>query len=390
MLALSSVAADGDGPAQATRRPPPSVARAVAEPSRPRRPPPTRSRDARAGRRTEPAPTTEPTRRTGDRCPAAGPGSSPTSASWSPTTAAPTPARSACWGRPRPTDGQARCAPPRPVRAARQRGPDRLRADRHGRRRAPGEDGDFSHDIARADVQRYIDAAHRARRAAAPRHPARPAGFLSVVAAGSGRSRTRTSAWRSTPSGGWAAAACPASGSGRSRATEVDRVSNWLSTLVRIEKLPQKLFVLHQFRTDMIEDIEDISAARRPGDGPARRRLRHPGAEAGHLPRGRSGRGSSSWASSCSTTRTSGCCSPASCAAIRPTGAVRQLPVARFVRGPICRDVRPWTGGVHGATVDMRRCPAMSRRHTFRARPASTDRAATATRIGFSSPWSLV
>ena len=41
-------------------------------------------------------------------------------------------------------------------------------------------------------------------------------------------------------------------------ATEVNRVSTWLSTLVKIEKLPQKLFVLHQFRTDMIEDIETV------------------------------------------------------------------------------------------------------------------------------------
>jgi hypothetical protein len=42
-------------------------------------------------------------------------------------------------------------------------------------------------------------------------------------------------------------------------AAEVDRVSTWLSTLVRIEDLPQKLFVLHQFRTDMIEDMGDIT-----------------------------------------------------------------------------------------------------------------------------------
>ena len=45
-------------------------------------------------------------------------------------------------------------------------------------------------------------------------------------------------------------------------ATEVDRVSKWLSTLVRIEDLPQKLLVLHQFRTDMIEDIGKVTPRR--------------------------------------------------------------------------------------------------------------------------------
>ena len=31
---------------------------------------------------------------------------------------------------------------------------------------------------------------------------------------------------------------------------------------MKVEKLPQKLFVLHQFRTDMIEDIDDGQSPR--------------------------------------------------------------------------------------------------------------------------------
>ena len=38
-------------------------------------------------------------------------------------------------------------------------------------------------------------------------------------------------------------------------ADEVNRTSAWLSRLTADHDLPEKLFVLHQFRTDMIEDI---------------------------------------------------------------------------------------------------------------------------------------
>ena len=38
-------------------------------------------------------------------------------------------------------------------------------------------------------------------------------------------------------------------------ATEVNRVSYWLKDLVKAEQLPQKLFVLHQFRSDMIKNV---------------------------------------------------------------------------------------------------------------------------------------
>jgi hypothetical protein len=46
-------------------------------------------------------------------------------------------------------------------------------------------------------------------------------------------------------------------------ADEVNRTSLWLSRLVRRESLPQKLFVLHQFRLTMLPDIARI--VHRPG-----------------------------------------------------------------------------------------------------------------------------
>jgi hypothetical protein len=41
-------------------------------------------------------------------------------------------------------------------------------------------------------------------------------------------------------------------------AYEVNRTARWLSQLAKQKGLPKKLFVLHQFRTSMIENIERI------------------------------------------------------------------------------------------------------------------------------------
>jgi hypothetical protein len=42
-------------------------------------------------------------------------------------------------------------------------------------------------------------------------------------------------------------------------AEEINSVSEWLAGLVRDEVLPQKLFIVHQFRFDMIENREQIA-----------------------------------------------------------------------------------------------------------------------------------
>ncbi|MCX6397596.1 MAG: hypothetical protein NTV23_14005 [Propionibacteriales bacterium] len=43
-------------------------------------------------------------------------------------------------------------------------------------------------------------------------------------------------------------------------AYEINEVSRWLDDLTVAEGLPQKVFVLHQFRTDMIRKINLVSA----------------------------------------------------------------------------------------------------------------------------------
>ncbi|GAA4681566.1 hypothetical protein [Nocardioides nanhaiensis] len=116
----------------------------------------------------------------------------------------------------------------------------------------PGRDGDYSHDIARASVQRYIDAAHR--------H-----GALLLLDIQPGRSDFLTVAkrwkwalqdpyvglaldpeWRMGPR------EVPGRTIGSVDATEVNEVSSWLSGVVERQQLPEKLLVVHQFRTDML------------------------------------------------------------------------------------------------------------------------------------------
>jgi hypothetical protein len=130
-------------------------------------------------------------------------------------------------------------------------------ADRYA---GPGQD--YSHDIARAEVQKYIDAAHR--------HDA-----LLLLDIQPGRSDFLTIAkrwawalkdpyvglaldpeWRMGKHG------VPGTRIGSVDAREVNRVSAWLRDLVAHHQLPQKLFMLHQFRTDMIDHMGAIEPRR--------------------------------------------------------------------------------------------------------------------------------
>ncbi len=125
-----------------------------------------------------------------------------------------------------------------------------------------GPGRDYSHDIPRAEVQKYIDAAHR--------HDA-----LLLLDIQPGRSDFLTAAkrwawalkdpyvglaldpeWRMGKHG------VPGARIGSVGAREVNRVSAWLRDLVARNALPQKLFVLHQFRTDMIDRIGTIEPRR--------------------------------------------------------------------------------------------------------------------------------
>jgi hypothetical protein len=126
-----------------------------------------------------------------------------------------------------------------------------------------GRDHDYSHDIPRAYVRQYLRAAHR--------HHA-----LLLLDLQTGRADFPTVAKRwdwalKDPSVGLALDPewrmgphqVPAHVVGSVQAREVNRTSRWLSQLVEREGLPEKLFVLHQFRLSMLPDIARI--VHRPG-----------------------------------------------------------------------------------------------------------------------------
>jgi hypothetical protein len=128
--------------------------------------------------------------------------------------------------------------------------------------RYAGGDGDYSHDIARSEVQKYIDAAHE--------HDAL---LLLDIQPGRGDFLAAAKRWAWALEDPYVGLALdpewrlgrhgvPGSRIGSVDASEVNRVSSWLRDLVAAEALPQKLFVLHQFRTDMIDHIGAVEPRR--------------------------------------------------------------------------------------------------------------------------------
>jgi hypothetical protein len=126
----------------------------------------------------------------------------------------------------------------------------------------PGRDGDYSHHIDSQLVRRYIRAAHRN-------------GALVVLDVQPGRAHFLEAArhWAWALRDPWVGLALdpewrmgprqvPARVIGSVSAREVNRTSAWLADLVRRRDLPQKLFLLHQFRTSMIRDIQRVRPRR--------------------------------------------------------------------------------------------------------------------------------
>lgn len=122
----------------------------------------------------------------------------------------------------------------------------------------PSTTGKYNSDIPRAAVQRYIDAAHR--------H-----GVLLVLDLQPGRAHFLDVAkrWEWALKDPWVGLALdpewrmgqrqvPGRVIGSVGADEVNQVSRWVDDLAEREGLPQKVFMLHQFRTSMIRDIERV------------------------------------------------------------------------------------------------------------------------------------
>jgi hypothetical protein len=123
--------------------------------------------------------------------------------------------------------------------------------------RSPGPDGSFSHDIDRDEVEKYVESARR--------HHAL---LLLDVQPGHSDFLDVAKRWQwalEEPHVGLALdpewrmnKGVPGTVIGSVRAYEVNRTARWLSQLTHREGLPEKLLVLHQFRSSMIEKIGQI------------------------------------------------------------------------------------------------------------------------------------
>ena len=128
---------------------------------------------------------------------------------------------------------------------------------------SPGSDGDYSHDIPRSEVRRYLAAARRHHaRLLLDLQPGR-SDFLDVAKRWAWALRDPRVGLALDPEWRMGPHQVPARTIGHVRAGEVDRTSAWLAGLVREHDLPEKLLVLHQFRRDMVRGIADVR--RRPG-----------------------------------------------------------------------------------------------------------------------------
>lgn len=127
----------------------------------------------------------------------------------------------------------------------------------------PGKDGDYNHDIPRAAVRRYIDAAHRnGALVVLDIQPGR-ADFLSVARRWAWALQDPWVGLALDPEWRMGPHSVPGQVIGSVHAREVNRVSAWLSGMVARRGLPEKLFLLHQFRASMLQRPERV--VRRPG-----------------------------------------------------------------------------------------------------------------------------
>jgi hypothetical protein len=126
-----------------------------------------------------------------------------------------------------------------------------------------GSDGNYSHPIARASVRRYVRAARRHRAyLVLDLQPGRST-FLSQARDFAWALRKPWVGLALDPEWRMGPGEVPGRQIGSVRAKEVNRVSAWLSKLTRRNELPQKLLMLHQFRTDMVLNPQRIAARRR-------------------------------------------------------------------------------------------------------------------------------
>lgn len=123
---------------------------------------------------------------------------------------------------------------------------------------SPGRSGTYSADIDRSLVERYIRAAHRHGVLLLLDLQPGSAGFLPVAERWEWALKDPWVGLALDPEWRMSRGGVPGQRIGSVDAVEVNRVSRWLDALTAREGLPEKVFLLHQFRTDMIRDIAQV------------------------------------------------------------------------------------------------------------------------------------
>jgi hypothetical protein len=120
----------------------------------------------------------------------------------------------------------------------------------------PGPDGDYSHDISRDKVQDFIDAAHRNKALLVLDVQPGRSSFVDVVRRWEWALKDPWVGLALDPEWRMGPHQVPARTIGHVRAGEVNRVGWWLNELTRANHLPDKLLLVHEFRPQMVTDIQ--------------------------------------------------------------------------------------------------------------------------------------
>lgn len=122
----------------------------------------------------------------------------------------------------------------------------------------PGTDGDYSHDIEQEHVRRYIRAAHRNNALLVLDLQPGRTDFLTVAKRWRWALRDPWVGLALDPEWRMAPGQVPARTVGQVRAREINQVSRWLGDLALRRDHPQKILMVHQFRSDMVINIENV------------------------------------------------------------------------------------------------------------------------------------
>lgn len=122
----------------------------------------------------------------------------------------------------------------------------------------PGGDGDFNHDVPVDAVRQWVRAARRAGALLVLDIQPGRADFVSVAKRWEWALREPHVGLAIDPEWRMGPGEVPGRVIGSTGWWEVNLTTRWLEQLVVDHDLPQKIFIVHQFRTDMVRDIDRV------------------------------------------------------------------------------------------------------------------------------------